>query len=1069
MALGTMVTGSACNSNSIFGLFNMPCANDASATILQEIFGRQVAALVPNMVMPPTAELIPQFICNFNMVLLTGALLLYAVIIIVGTINTGHQGKFLGQQWDSIWTVIRIIFGTISMVPLKYGFGIAQIIVLASILYGAHAASVVWHSSLHNVYTGTPPTVPASAIDMIKQVIANEIVMATYNAETGNNHTTNIPLTPTANGNLFSAEATGLRANIQQLTPSLCKAATNLVSTPYSDNLVHLDPDQIITGSNLAKYNACQQFVSDFLSSDNYPYYSSSQYAAIFDKSGETGPAQMWIGPYTPLSKLGVTGLTATYYASFPGKTPSSGNSIVEAIVDNPSIPGKTLRIYEQPTGGEYNPADDASTGQVNIGTTAEYISPPANPSASQKALLKAISMFIAKNIRNPDCLSETPDSSCSNNINDIIKDFNQNMPGIQPLPDGGQEISNSTMTPTASENDPIPGTHTPLNSSWWNAGEIYLIVDKQMAANLSQLYKQLSNLTGPNPVGEYQANTTASTHISIALGADGSTVLDTAAAIISAKYQSTAATDLWQNFINNTGWSKDSFLYKEYSKVPASDTLMFLLLADKLQIKKRPYKAYVISRLIQVMEANGMLGSNNSSTLTPIVGAMDKIFDGLLGNTDGNSMAGNLTNLMNEVYNLGVSNNAYGMIGKNLSVIQNAQRTGMDMVVTVMNSITTVYNHFETQYNDLREKVSAIGLGTTTAAASLATIAAAAGFIPGEGAGIAAGTGAVAEVTAQAGQMAIQITSLLKMSSILQSLMWLPIVIVVLTSLFTAGVAFALMLPLIPFILFWAGQIAWILGCLEAVIAAPFLMWALILPGGHHFAGHSVPGLRMLLGVIFRPVLMVLGLLIGLVLTYIVISFSADAFHVVAVTLIGGQMNGTMQPGIIPNTANYRDANGIIACLLLFVYCSFLMMAFQKCFSPIYLLPEKVVQMMGGQADKAGEQDLQQMQQGLTQQSQSLAQSGGQAANKGIEAQQQKTQATQRSWESGAGASSKPYGQSKQGLYDKEAWQRSKDGKGSGNSAGLAAKGGGSERGNKAGSNSSRPENNPALQSKNT
>jgi len=228
------------------------------------------------------------------------------------------------------------------------------------------------------------------------------------------------------------------------------------------------------------------------------------------------------------------------------------------------------------------------------------------------------------------------------------------------------------------------------------------------------------------------------------------------------------------------------------------------------------------------------------------------------------------------------------------------------------------------------------------------------------------------------------------------------------------------------------------------------------------------VPGLRMLLGIIFRPVLMVLGLLIGLVLTYIVISFSADAFHVVAVTLIGGTMGGSPTPidGIIPNTPAYQDARGVVSCLMLFLYCSFLMLAFQKCFSPIYLLPEKVTQMMGGQADKAGEQDLQQLQQGVSQQSQSAAQSGGQSMNKGVEAQQQKTQSISRSMESGAGASSMPYGKGKTAaLYDKGGWQNAQDKAAGSSSAGLNSspgEGGGNGGG---GMNPSDPTQNPALQ----
>ena len=170
--------------------------------------------------------------------------------------------------------------------------------------------------------------------------------------------------------------------------------------------------------------------------------------------------------------------------------------------------------------------------------------------------------------------------------------------------------------------------------------------------------------------------------------------------------------------------------------------------------------------------------------------------------------------------------------------------------------------------------------------------------------------------------------------------------------------------------------------------------------------------------------------------------------------------MNGTNVTGIIPNTAQYTETLGIIACLMLFLYCSFLMLAFQKCFSPIYLLPEKVTQMMGGQADKAGEQDLQQLQQGVTQQGQSLAQSGGQGMNKGIEAQQQHTQAVSRAGESGTGASSKAYGSMKGGMYDKEAWGRNFGGD---ISAGLTSnedsKGGASQ------GDSSNAANNPGLQ----
>ena len=654
-----------------------------------------------------------------------------------------------------------------------------------------------------------------------------------------------------------------------------------------------------------------------------------------------------------------------------------------------------------------------------------------------------------------------TSPPKCTNNINSIIKAFNTYLQSHSGIPTTGNKLDVTQDAPTAqdtSSNSLIPGTHTPLNSSWWNAGEVYLLIDQQMAKNLHKTLESLSNLTGTDGLPHFSIKQIESTSLIFTLApwyyenTHIKAMQLNAATTLYAASNSTTAPGLWSKYVQ--GYNKVPSIYTALSSLPANNSLALFMISQKIN----PNQVYIFQRLFQVMAANDMLGSDFASQL-PLKNAMDKIFTGLLGNSGG-AVAGQITSLMNEVYNLGVTKPSYGMIGKNLSVIQNAQRTGMDMITTTINSVESVYTHYENQYQDLRNRVEIIGATSTATAGALAGAALAAGGFGSSG--WAAGLGAMSEVTAQTGQMAVQITTMLKMSDILQSLMWLPVVIVVLTALFTAGISFALMLPLMPFILFWAGQIAWILGCLEAVIAAPFLMMTLVLPGGHHFAGHSVPGLRMLLGIIFRPVLMVLGLLIGLVLTYIVISFSADAFHVVAVTLIGGTMGGSPTPidGIIPNTPAYQDARGVVSCLMLFLYCSFLMLAFQKCFSPIYLLPEKVTQMMGGQADKAGEQDLQQLQQGVNQQSQSLAQSGGQSMNKGVEAQQQKTQAQSRGWESGAGASSKPYGQAKSSLYDKEAWQRRADANGSG-SAGL----GNQPKGNGGGGGQSAAENAVAAQ----
>ena len=45
-------------------------------------------------------------------------------------------------------------------------------------------------------------------------------------------------------------------------------------------------------------------------------------------------------------------------------------------------------------------------------------------------------------------------------------------------------------------------------------------------------------------------------------------------------------------------------------------------------------------------------------------------------------------------------------------------------------------------------------------------------------------------------------------------------------------------------------------------------------------------------------------------------------------------------------------------------MYATFLQQVFNKCFSAIYLIPEKVVQWLGGQSDSFGKEESQQMSQ---------------------------------------------------------------------------------------------------------
>jgi hypothetical protein len=392
-------------------------------------------------------------------------------------------------------------------------------------------------------------------------------------------------------------------------------------------------------------------------------------------------------------------------------------------------------------------------------------------------------------------------------------------------------------------------------------------------------------------------------------------------------------------------------------------------------------------------------VGTDTSYMGDPIQSMMSDIFGGLLGGGlvgagggGGGATAGNITSIMEQIYSLGdapvptaTSNDAAAVANAQFDLVTQAENIGIGLMTTVMNSITTIVQQYQTV-----SEVEAGVLGGTAAVGSAAAIAA--GAIP---------MSSLSSALIGATQLFFQIGTLAAMMDMSMHLIWLPLAIMVMTCLFTAGVGFAIMLPLIPYILFWAGQIAWILAIIEAMVAAPIILLGIAHPGGHDVLGHATPALKMLLGIIFRPALMVLGLLVGMVLTFIVISFSAQGFHVVGSVILG--IDG---PGA--NLVMNSNVQGIIASIMVMVYVAFLMMAFNKCFSTIYVLPEKVMQWIGAHGEKAGVEDLQKMEGAVNQTSQQVTQAGGSSVQAKTSADKDMVQGGSSSGEKAGGGAGK-------------------------------------------------------------
>ncbi len=142
---------------------------DASQGIVNELFG--VDRL--NILSVDKTSLFNYLFSSFNTGMLSFGFGIYAFIVIVGTVNTARDGIFLGKDWDSYWIPVRIVLGSISVIPYKSGYCLAQYLVFIAIAAGTTFADKLWSEVNHDLaHHNVPPVVGSSVTDTLKNDIA---------------------------------------------------------------------------------------------------------------------------------------------------------------------------------------------------------------------------------------------------------------------------------------------------------------------------------------------------------------------------------------------------------------------------------------------------------------------------------------------------------------------------------------------------------------------------------------------------------------------------------------------------------------------------------------------------------------------------------------------------------------------------------------------------------------------------------------------------------------------------------------------------------------------------------
>ncbi len=147
----------------------------------------------------------------------------------------------------------------------------------------------------------------------------------------------------------------------------------------------------------------------------------------------------------------------------------------------------------------------------------------------------------------------------------------------------------------------------------------------------------------------------------------------------------------------------------------------------------------------------------------------------------------------------------------------------------------------------------------------------------------------------------------------------------------FVAGFALAYLLPLFPFFRFFLAVLVWIGAIFEAIVAMPLVALAHLNPEPDGLAGDAKNAYYFLFNIMLRPVLIILGLVIGIIIFFIAVCMFNATFNI-AVAGAGG-------------TSNHAVLSKIIYSIL---YVFILYLTANHAFGMIDHLPNSMLRWMG-------------------------------------------------------------------------------------------------------------------------
>ncbi|MCH9769416.1 MAG: DotA/TraY family protein [Gammaproteobacteria bacterium] len=172
-----------------------------------------------------------------------------------------------------------------------------------------------------------------------------------------------------------------------------------------------------------------------------------------------------------------------------------------------------------------------------------------------------------------------------------------------------------------------------------------------------------------------------------------------------------------------------------------------------------------------------------------------------------------------------------------------------------------------------------------------------------------------------------------------------------IIAALAVPGVTLSFYVPLYPYILFTFCSIGWMIIVLEAMVAAPLVCYGLTHPENHDFLGQAQQAIMLLLSVFLRPVLLVVGLIAAIVLSYISLRLLIYGFTGVLHDVFGVSGTSGVEAAISHASSGFGGLAGVIGFIgMLTMFGGMVFTLLQQSFSVVYALPNGIMKWVGSQ-----------------------------------------------------------------------------------------------------------------------